>query len=74
MARSAAIEAEKQQKKEDLKERQRINKIRREENAKKSEIVQVVRHLVFVQCGQFFVIHCIIMHRPQAVIQLIAII
>ncbi|XP_050691551.1 coiled-coil domain-containing protein 86-like [Eriocheir sinensis] len=43
MARSAVIEAEKQQKKEDLKERQRINKIRREENAKKSEIVQVIK-------------------------------
>lgn len=48
MAKSAAIEAEKQKKKEDLKERQRINKIRREENAKKSEIVQVVSQQVFV--------------------------
>ncbi|XP_063881347.1 TNF receptor-associated factor family protein DDB_G0272098-like [Scylla paramamosain] len=43
MAKSAVIEAEKQKKKEDLKERQRINKIRREENAKKSEIVQVIK-------------------------------
>ena len=42
LAKSAAIEAEKQKKKEDLKERQKLNKIRREENAKKSEVVQVV--------------------------------
>lgn len=42
LAKSALIEAEKQKKKEDLKERQKINKIRREENARKSEVVQVV--------------------------------
>lgn len=43
LAKSAVIEAEKQKKKEDLKERQKINKIRREENARKSEIVQVIK-------------------------------
>ena len=48
MAKSAAIEAEKLKKKEELKERQKINKIRREENAKKSEVVQVVSDCVFV--------------------------
>lgn len=42
LAKSAAIEAKKQKKKEDLKERQMINKIKREENARKSEVVQVV--------------------------------
>ncbi|KAG0721508.1 Coiled-coil domain-containing protein 86 [Chionoecetes opilio] len=43
MAKSAAIEAEKLKKKEDLKERQKLNKTRREENARKSEIVQVIK-------------------------------
>ncbi|XP_042241730.1 rho GTPase-activating protein gacHH-like [Homarus americanus] len=43
LARSSAIEAEKQKKKDELIERRRLNKIRREENAKKSEIVQVIK-------------------------------
>ena len=37
-----AIENERKQKKTELRERQRLNNIRREENARKSEIVQVV--------------------------------
>ncbi|KAK8390457.1 hypothetical protein O3P69_010263 [Scylla paramamosain] len=43
LAKSAAIEAKKQKKKESLKERQRINMIRQEENARKSEVVQVIK-------------------------------
>ncbi|XP_053627898.2 polyamine-modulated factor 1-binding protein 1 [Cherax quadricarinatus] len=44
MAKSAAIQAEKQRKKDELRERRRLNKIRREENAKKAEIVQVIKN------------------------------
>lgn len=43
-----AIDEEKQRKKEDLKKRQKFNKIRREENAKKAEVVQVVSASCFL--------------------------
>lgn len=48
LARFAAIEAEKKQKREDLKKRQKLNKILREENERKSEIVQVVSAITFL--------------------------
>ncbi|XP_045613303.2 chromatin assembly factor 1 subunit A-A [Procambarus clarkii] len=43
VAKSLALEAEKQRKMDELKERRRLNKIRTEENARKSEIVQVIK-------------------------------
>ncbi|XP_071516897.1 uncharacterized protein [Panulirus ornatus] len=43
LAVSAAIREEKQRKKDELKRRQELNKIRQAENAKKSEIVQVIK-------------------------------
>lgn len=58
LAKFTAIESEKQQHKEDLKKRQQLNKIRREENEKKSEIVQVVRAIVLFWSDMYTDVFC----------------